>query len=154
MPFGFGLSYTTFSYAPAVPAAVPAAVVTVSGCGVISVRVRVTNTGAVDGDEVVQCYVTQRNASAPVPRVRLASFRRVAIAAGATVELTLTVAPELRSTVLSNDAAHFYDPAGNVVLEPGELDVFVGGGQPAHFAGGVRTTVSVTGAPLPLASCA
>ena len=81
-------------------------------------------------------------------------IRNAELEVASTGELTLTVAPELRSTVLSNDAAHFYDPAGNVVLEPGELDVFVGGGQPAHFAGGVRTTVSVTGAPLPLARCA
>src|SRR6185436_18710347 len=79
-PFGFGLSYTTFAYAPATA--------TVTDAG-IDVRLQVTNTGARDGREVVQAYV-----SLPGSRVRrapreLKAFAGAEIRAGETVEVVL-----------------------------------------------------------------
>ncbi|GAA4600362.1 glycoside hydrolase family 3 C-terminal domain-containing protein [Actinoplanes octamycinicus] len=77
-PFGFGLSYTSFAYG------------TPGGSG-LEFRVPVTNTGDRDGREVVQIYVSR-----PGSRVRrapreLKAFANVAVAAGATVEVTLRV---------------------------------------------------------------
>ncbi|WP_433291328.1 glycoside hydrolase family 3 C-terminal domain-containing protein [Actinoplanes sp. CA-030573] len=81
-PFGFGLSYTTFSYGEA------GAVVREDG---IELRLPVTNTGPVDGREVVQAYV-----SVPSSRVRrapreLKAFASVPIAAGETAEVVLLI---------------------------------------------------------------
>jgi beta-glucosidase len=82
-PFGFGLSYTTFSYGAATASTVEDG---------IEVRVPVTNTGDRDGREVVQVY-----ASLPVSRVRrapreLKGFTNAAIAAGQMVEVVVHIA--------------------------------------------------------------
>ncbi|NWX92907.1 BGLJ glucosidase, partial [Nothoprocta pentlandii] len=62
-PFGYGLSYTTFSYRELVlsAAALPA-------CANLSVSVVVENTGQRDGEEVVQLYLRWEQPSVPVPR--------------------------------------------------------------------------------------
>ncbi|WP_436521584.1 glycoside hydrolase family 3 C-terminal domain-containing protein [Actinoplanes sp. HUAS TT8] len=77
-PFGFGLSYTTFSYG------------TASGDG-LEIRVPVTNTGSVDGREVVQVYVSLPGSSVRRAPRELKAFANVAIPAGATTEVVLTV---------------------------------------------------------------
>jgi len=78
MPFGFGLSYTTFSYsAPIIPvnAAIGAKV---------NVSVSVTNSGAVAGDEIVQLYLSQQTPVAARPVKQLRGFARVTLAPGET----------------------------------------------------------------------
>ncbi len=83
-PFGFGLSYTTFSYAglktnaPAMPAN-----------GEVQVTVRVKNTGKHDSDEVVQMYVQHLGSAVTRPQLELKGFSRVHIAAGAEQSVTL-----------------------------------------------------------------
>lgn len=81
--FGYGLSYTTFSY--------DELVCEKTGPSEVLVKVTVSNTGSLDGDEVVQVYVTDVQASTVRPRKQLRAFERVHIAAGesATVEFTL-----------------------------------------------------------------
>ena len=82
-PFGHGLSYTTFAYG--------APVASVGASGDLVVTVPVTNTGEVDGREIVQVYISPvASAVQRAPR-ELKAFASVAIAAGATAEVTLTV---------------------------------------------------------------
>jgi hypothetical protein len=89
IPFGFGLSYSTFEYKN-----LRLNATTIGHCDSVSVSVDVTNTGAVDSDEVVQMYVKTPDASVKAPRVRLADFERVAIPKGSTVMVSLTLAPK------------------------------------------------------------
>jgi beta-glucosidase len=88
-PFGYGLSYTTFSYANLKPSASQVKVGKKVG-----VSVDVTNTGSVDGDEVVQLYVHQRAGSDSRPRRELKGFRRVSLKPGETQTVTFTLGPD------------------------------------------------------------
>jgi beta-glucosidase len=82
-PFGHGLSYTTFEYGPAAAA--------VDDHRDIAVRVAVTNTGPVAGREIVQVYTSlPESAVTRAPR-EVKAFASVALAAGETREVTLTV---------------------------------------------------------------
>jgi beta-glucosidase len=85
-PFGYGLSYTKFSLEQL---EVPA---NVSATGNLSIKVRLTNTGARDGDETPQLYVRPRVASS-VQGKRLVAYRRVHLRAGESkvVEFTMPV---------------------------------------------------------------
>jgi beta-glucosidase len=108
-PFGFGLSYTTFSYGQ------PAATATDAG---IEVRVPVTNTGARDGREVVQVYVSlPGSAVRRVPR-ELKAFASVPVAAGETAEVTLVIERD--------DLAYWDTRLGRWVVEGGEYHCAVG----------------------------
>jgi beta-glucosidase len=111
-PFGFGLSYTTFSVTnlhldrSSVPRN-----------GQVNVSVDVTNTGSRTGDDVVQLYIHDPVASIEQPVRRLRGFQRVTLLAGQTHTVTFTL-----------DASDwgFYDNSGKFVVEPGEIDVFAG----------------------------
>jgi beta-glucosidase len=115
-PFGFGLSYTTFTYRDLqiVPQEVTAG-------DPVSVQVEVENSGKYPGDEVVQLYLQDVEASLPVPLLQLQGLTRIRLAPGErqTVHFTLTA-----------DQMSFADEEGNWVLEPGEFTVWVGGQQP------------------------
>ena len=107
-PFGYGLSYTTFEYSD----------LTVSGrVPDVEVTVRVKNTGARDGDEVVQLYVIDPLASTVRPRKQLRAFDRVFVKAGETVPVTLKLGP---------DAFSLVDAAGKTVIERGDFILEVG----------------------------
>ncbi len=85
--FGFGLSYTTFTYGDATLSSAS----TKAGKGV-SITIPVTNSGKMDGDEVVQVYVKSLdNPEAPIKSLK--GFKRVNIAAGATNNVTIDLAP-------------------------------------------------------------
>ena len=75
-PFGYGLSYTTFSYSDL---SLPEKIVAGND---VRVTVRVTNTGKMAGDEVVQLYITDEKASTPRPLRQLEGFKRVHLNAG------------------------------------------------------------------------
>jgi beta-glucosidase len=111
-PFGFGLSYTNFDYsnlkfsARSVKTGEP-----------IKVSVDVKNTGARDGDEVVQLYLTDVAASAPVPIRALVGFDRIPLRAGEKRTVTFTITPRQMSMI---------DDRGKRVIEPGEFLLRVG----------------------------
>jgi len=82
-PFGYGLSYTTFSYRDLrTESYIPAA-------GSASVSVDVSNTGRRSGDEVVQMYARYLDSSVSRPNEQLVAFGRIPIAAGQTRTVTL-----------------------------------------------------------------
>ncbi len=127
-PFGFGLSYTTFTYSDL---AVDAAEVPTDGA--IVVRCRVTNTGARAGAEVVQLYGSDPVASVTRPVATLLGYARVHLEPGACAEVVLDV-PTHRLA--------FSDRRMVRVVEPGAVELFVGTScaDPA-----LTTTVELTG---------
>jgi beta-glucosidase-like glycosyl hydrolase len=111
-PFGHGLSYTTFEYSDL---SIAPAVTTTDG--VVTVDVTVTNTGTVDGAEVVQLYLRDPAARTVRPRRELKGFGRVGLPAGAAARMTFELAAE---------RCAIYDPTEGWVVEPGVIDVLVG----------------------------
>jgi len=111
-PFGYGLSYTTFSYSQ--PTISPAQIPT---NGQAKVSVTVTNTGKRAGDEVVQLYVHDLVSSVTRPIKELKDFRRISLAPGESKNVEFTITPE---------KLWFYDLSMKRVVEPGWFDVMVG----------------------------
>jgi beta-glucosidase len=141
-PFGHGLSYTTFAYGGLV---LPTTVETGED---VSIAVEVENTGRRAGEEVVQLYVTDLEASAPVPIRSLQGVQRIFLEPGEKETVTFTLTPRQLSLI---------DPARERVLEPGVFEVNVGGKQPgfsgwadAPTTGVVTGRFEVTGGPLRL----
>jgi beta-glucosidase len=133
-PFGFGLSYTTFSYSN-----LSVSNPLVTACEVVTVQVAVRNTGTVDSDEVAQVYAKQPDATVPVPRIRLVAFERVHIKAGQEQIVSFSIQPSRHIAV--RDSKDIYH--GEVWIEKGRLELYVGGGQPDYAAGVLSTTVVV-----------
>jgi beta-glucosidase len=83
--------------------------------------VTLSNTGAVEADEVVQLYLSDLVASVPAPRCTLIGFQRVRVAPGENKSLEFTVTPEMMMLV---------DEEGKPRLEPGQFRLTVGGCSP------------------------
>jgi len=114
-PFGFGLSYTTFDYSD-----LELPDKTAAG-NEVRVKVTVTNTGSVTGDEVVQLYLTDEKASSPRPLRQLEGFTRVTLKPGESRKVEFILKPDQFSIINNKDQR---------VIEPGWFTVAVGGGQP------------------------
>lgn len=107
-PFGYGLSYTTFSYGKP----------SVTGSGrSFKATVAVTNTGSKDACEVVQLYMHDPVASIARPVKELKGFRRIMLKAGETKEVTFDITEKDLS---------YYDAEGRQVFEPGKFDIMLG----------------------------
>ena len=140
IPFGHGLSYTTFAYSN-----LKLASTSLKACDTLELSVDVTNTGRVASDEVVQLYVRTPHAITPAPRIRLADFARPRLLApGETRTQTLTLRPRHRSVV--SNVTDFWSPG--MEIRPGPLVLFVGGGQPGFTPGVLNATVTVSGAAM------
>ncbi|MEJ5265846.1 MAG: glycoside hydrolase family 3 C-terminal domain-containing protein [Bacteroidales bacterium] len=114
-PFGYGLSYTNFTYSNL---KLPA---TADTREKIKVSVTVTNAGGRAGDEVVQLYIKHPTATVPVPIHALKAFKRVFLKAGDKITLTF----ELNSKDLA-----ILDEKNRWMVKPGDIDIYVGGQQP------------------------
>ena len=110
-PFGFGLSYTKFAYSNL-------RVKSVKIGEPVKVTVDVTNAGERDGDEVVQLYLTDVAASAPVPIKTLVGFERISLRPRKKRTVTFTITPRQMSLIDNNDKR---------VIEPGEFVIGAGG---------------------------
>jgi beta-glucosidase len=119
-PFGFGLSYTTFEYG-----SLELSPATVSAGEDVVARVTVKNAGDAAGEEVVQLYVSDLEASVTVPVASLAAFRRVYLEPGESRVVELRVPAK---------ALELVDEAGRRVVEPGTFAVTVGGASPGDRA--------------------
>lgn len=112
-PFGFGLSYTTFSYAN-----LRTDSKTLAPDGTVNVSVDVSNTGAVVGDEVVQLYVKHPHSRVERPNEELRGFSRVTINPGE----TKTVQIPLKASTL----AYWNQKQAKLEVEPEALSLMVG----------------------------
>jgi beta-glucosidase len=125
--FGHGLSYTTFVVEVQLEAN---ASVCRDPAGTFDVPFRVTNTGAREGTELVQAYVTARALEGPnpppfVPAASLVQFLRVSVPAGAAVASNFTVqCADLRLTTVAAGGNAFK------TLFPGQYDLLLRGGAP------------------------
>jgi beta-glucosidase len=129
-PFGFGLSYTTFTYGN-----LRLGRPSVRPDGTVTVSVDVTNTGTRAGDEVVQLYVAHPASKIARPAKALKAFERISVAPGQ----TKTVVLELPAERL----AHWDASRQRFVVEPGPVRVMVGSSSADIRAEG---TVTVDGA--------
>lgn len=127
-PFGYGLSYTDFAYRN-----LRLSRETLADGQALAVTVDVQNVGQRAGDEVAQLYLRHLNASIPAPRHSLQGFQRLALQPGETRRVTFTLESRQFSLVSA---------AGERVLEPGEVQIFVGGGQPSDETPSAVVTVS------------
>jgi beta-glucosidase len=112
-PFGYGLSYTQFSYGD----------LTLSGKemqrdGNITTTIAVTNTGKYEGKEVVQLYIRDVVGSVTRPVKELKGFQKIELKPGETKQVTFTIKEE---------DLKFYNYDLDFVAEPGEFHVMVGG---------------------------
>jgi len=111
-PFGYGLSYTKFSYSD----------ITLDGKQIIPgetlhVKVTVTNTGNYDGEETVQLYIRDMVASITQPVKELKKFQKIFLKKGESKEVTFS---------LGLDNLKFYNNDLKLIYEPGDFKVFVG----------------------------
>jgi beta-glucosidase len=111
-PFGFGLSYTTFSYGE--PTADSEKL---STQGKAKVSVTVTNTGSRDGDEVVQMYIHHPVSSVVQPVIALRGFKRVHLDAGQSTVVSFEVGA---------DELSILDAQMKRTVEPGAVEVLIG----------------------------
>ena len=87
-PFGFGLSYTSFAYSD-----ISVQPSSKTKDGLVEVRCKVTNTGNVKGDEIVQLYVSPKSGQ-PLKPVQLKGYRRIALDPGQTAEVCFKVSTD------------------------------------------------------------
>ena len=112
-PFGYGLSYTTFSYSD-----ITLDKSSMNINGEIMATVTVTNTGKYDGSEVVQLYIRDLIGSVTRPVKELKGFEKIFLKAGESKQVSFK---------LTADMLKFYNYNLDFVCEPGDFEVMIGG---------------------------
>ncbi|MCU7551218.1 beta-glucosidase BglX [Chitinophagaceae bacterium LB-8] len=112
-PFGYGLSYTTFTYGD-----LKLSSSTLKGAQTLKASISVTNSGNRDGKEVVQLYIRDIVGSITRPVKELKGFQKVDLKAGETKTVTFNITP--------NDLK-FYNYELKYDWEPGEFEIMIGG---------------------------
>lgn len=129
-PFGYGLSYTTFSYSDLTLPTAP-----INAGDPLDASVMVANTGKVAGDEVVQLYLKFPDvAGAPIRALR--GFQRIHLEPGASQKVEFHLNPRDLSMVTD---------MGNIIVAQGKYTVSVGGGQPGTAVPSTSGDFSVDG---------
>lgn len=128
-PFGFGLSYTHFTYSNP-----QAGAGQVEAGKNLKASVTVRNSGKVEGDEVVELYVTLQDTSFPAPIRSLEGFERVHLKPGESKSVAFDLTPRQLSVVT---------PDGRRVVEPGDIKITLGGKQP-RFTGEADAATTAT----------
>ncbi len=111
-PFGYGLSYSTFQYKD-----LELSKSDIDAQTELTVSVKVTNTSSIAGEEVVQLYVKDKEASTPRPIKELKGFKRIHLAAGETKTIRFIL--KAAQLLMINDQEQR-------VVEEGEFDIYVG----------------------------
>lgn len=117
-PFGHGLSYTTFAYSD-----LEISPGEVDTSAEVQISCTIANSGPVAGDEVVQLYVHDREATVTRPTQELAGFKRIHLAPDERCRVTFTV----QASQLG-----FYNREMRFVVEPGHVDVMVSSSSDDH----------------------
>lgn len=130
-PFGFGLSYSQFTYSD----------LTLSSTKIkkgesIMLTAKVSNVGDYKADEVVQLYLHDNEASVPVPLYDLKGFQRISLWPGASQTVQFELTPKMMEMI---------DNEGNGVIEPGSFQVYVGGALPTDRSKALGANESVQG---------
>lgn len=115
-PFGFGLSYTKFSYSDLKLSALK-----IKNGESLTATFKVTNTGKLAGDEVAQLYITDLAASFRVPIQSLKGIKKINLEPGASKEISFVVTPDMMSSV---------DETGKSLVEKGDILLTIGGASP------------------------
>jgi len=143
-PFGYGLSYTSFTYSNLT---LPEKAVAGEA---VKVKVTVTNSGKVEGDEVIQLYITDEKASTPRPIRELEGFKRISLKPGESKDVDFTLDQRHFSIINAKDKR---------VIEPGYFTVSVGGKQPGfhgyldpQFTQVLTGRIRLTGKEVPFAN--
>jgi len=110
-PFGYGLSYTAYEYSDLIYDQ------KVASDGKLTLSFKVKNSGGLSGDEVVQVYIRDCVSSVVRPVKQLAGFTRVSLEANEIKEVSFTIDMKMLA---------FHDPQMNQVVEPGEMELYVG----------------------------
>jgi beta-glucosidase len=110
-PFGYGLSYTTFSVSSPHLSST-----SVSSNGQLAVTATVSNTGSVAGDDVAQLYLHEDETPILQPVEKLEGFQRVTLAPGQSKTVTFT---------LGSQNLGYYNNAGQFVVTPGQFNLWV-----------------------------
>jgi beta-glucosidase len=116
-PFGYGLSYTTFSLSTPHLSST-----SVSANGPLTASTKITNTGSVAGDDVVQLYLHENDTSILQPVEKLEGFQRVTLSPGQSKTVTFT---------LGRQNLGFYNQQGQFVVEPGPFELWASDRQTA-----------------------
>jgi beta-glucosidase len=111
-PFGYGLSYTQFSYNN-----IRLDKKQIRSNESVKVRCTITNTGTRDGDEVVQLYIRDMLSSVARPVLELKGFQRIHLKANESKEIFFTITPELLQML---------DEKMKTVVEPGDFRIMIG----------------------------
>lgn len=112
-PFGYGLSYTKFSYSD-----VKLNKLVIKASDRLTVTVTVTNTGQFSGEETVQLYTRDLVGSVVRPVKELKAFQKIYLNKGESKEVSFT---------LTVNDLRFYNDQLQYIYEPGDFQVFVGG---------------------------
>lgn len=123
-PFGYGLSYSNFSYSD-----ISISDTTPNGNQRITASVTVTNTSNVDGQEVIQLYIRDVVGSVTRPVKELKGFQKLLIKAGESKKVTFSISPE---------DLKFYNYNLVHTWEPGEFHIMIGGNSRDVKMGRVR----------------
>jgi len=129
-PFGYGLSYTKFSYSPLELSAtrLSAGRLNQKTGQALRVATTVKNTGSRAADEIVELYISLRGASVSLPVRQLEGFRRITLAPGESKQVEFT---------LARDELSFYNLDMKDIVEPASATVWIGPnsteGQSAEF---------------------
>lgn len=114
-PFGHGLSFSTFEYSNLVMENKMALKED------ISLKINVTNTGKIDGDEVIQVYISHKNSANESPVRSLVGFKRIHLKANETKTIDFLITPEQYAQL---------NELGDKVHIAGDISISVGGRQP------------------------
>ncbi len=131
-PFGYGLSYTQFTYSD-----LKVSDSEFSNPKDLTVSVKVENTGTMEGGETVELYVADKKGEFPVPRISLKAFNKIDLKPGESKVVSFTLRPEQLAE---------FNPEGEKVLQKGSYIIYAGGKQPGFKGHADAATTQVLSA--------